>query len=56
MHMCISGMEEFYSYKEKTLQKSVLSKLCMRLVLVLFKVFEKCTNFYFETEKIPSKF
>ena len=20
------------------------------------KVFEKCTNFYFETEKIPSKF
>ena len=24
--------------------------------LRLFKVFEKCTNFYFETEKIPSKF
>ena len=23
---------------------------------VIFKVFEKCTNFYFKTEKIPSKF
>ena len=31
-------------------------KCSKRIIMGLFKVIEKCTNFYFGTEKLPPKF
>ena len=39
-----------------TLKPYLFNNYCPRIVNRNIKVFEMCTNFYFETEKIPSKF